>query len=180
MSIHATHTNVKLHKREATQYMGHPGICTVTFVTGDSKVTFSSLKRKFVEVLNANPWLGGTFNKEKELTFSTTPTSEMVDSLIVSLPHNPSITRKVPYQVLIKVIAKDPKMAVQSGTDTRKAGAPISKLVVVDPAANSSSFAIIFSLSHAAADGHDYYRIFNMRERGERSGERSEADRGAF
>ena len=153
MSIHTTtNTNVQLHKRESTQYMGHPGICTVTFVSGDSKVAFNSLRSKFVDVLNANPWLGGTFNKKKELTLPSTPPPTMVDSLVFSLPHNPSITRKVPYPSLIKVIAKDPKMAVQSGTATRKAGAPISKLVLVE-GEGDGGFAIIFSLSHAAADG---------------------------
>ena len=154
-------SSVELHKRERTQYMGHPGICTVTFCSGDPQTTFSSLKAKTLEVLTANPWIGGTFDKKKDLVFSSSPTSEDCDS-IVSICKNAKVNRALPYPRLVAAVAKDASMSVGTGGALRSSGARITKLVVVEPEAAGGEFAIVFSMSHAAADGHDYYRIFNM------------------
>ncbi|GMI35224.1 hypothetical protein TeGR_g12281 [Tetraparma gracilis] len=154
-------SSVELHKRERTQYMGHPGICTVTFCSGDPQTTFSSLKAKTLEVLTANPWIGGTFDKKKDLVFSSSPTSEDCD-FIVSICKNAKVNRALPYPRLVAAVAKDASMSVGTGGALRSSGARITKLVVVEPEAAGGEFAIVFSMSHAAADGHDYYRIFNM------------------
>jgi len=62
----------------------------------------------------------------------------------------------------VATVAKDAAMSVQSGAKVKKSGARVTKLVVVEPETPKGEFTIVFSMSHAAADGHDYYRILNM------------------
>ena len=72
-----------------------------------------------------------------------------------------SVSRQTPYAALVKAIAS-PMLSVQGGSAMQKAGSRVTKAVVVEPAEAGGEFALIFSMSHVAADGHDYYRILNM------------------
>ena len=153
---------VELHKRETSGqgYWGHPGICTVTFCTGDPKATAEAIRSKLLAVLNANPWVAGQFER-KTLVHPETCSDALVDE-ILSVRRCPGVKRTTEYTKLVKTVAKDPSLAVQGGAATQKSGARVTKLVVVEPESLGQEFALVFSMSHVAADGHDYYRIFNM------------------
>jgi hypothetical protein len=117
-------------------------------------------------VLDANPWIAGTFDANKDLVHTKTGSDALVDD-IMSLQRNAAVNRKVRYADLVSVTGSNELLTVQSGDQTRKMGSRVTKLVVVEPepsgnASTPCEFAIIFSMSHAVADGHDYYRIFNM------------------
>eukprot|EP00928_Gymnodinium_smaydae_P019738 TRINITY_DN17591_c0_g1_i1.p1 TRINITY_DN17591_c0_g1~~TRINITY_DN17591_c0_g1_i1.p1 ORF type:complete len:420 (+),score=63.42 TRINITY_DN17591_c0_g1_i1:191-1450(+) len=153
---------VHLHKRETSGsgYWGHPGICTVTFCEGDGAVAYSALKQKVRAVMDANPWIAGRFVK-KTLVHPKTGSDALVDEL-VSITKSASVSRSMPYDKLVKATGANPELAVQKAGALQATNALVTKLSVVEPEQPGGEFAIIFSMSHAMADGHDYYRIANM------------------
>ena len=155
---------VQLHKREKKQYWGHPGICTVTFCKGDAKAARAALQPKMLEVLRANPWVAGQFNAKKELVHPgpSSVTQELVNEVLLPVTKCAAINRSKPYPQLVKAVATDPKLAVQNGSKTRNSKSRVTKFVIVEPEEPGGEFAMIFSMSHVAADGHDYYNIYNM------------------
>lgn len=153
---------ITLHKREraASGYWGHPGISTVTFCTGDAKSAFAALKPKVRAVMELNPWIAGRFEK-KQLVCPTEASDALVDEMTRLTSHG-AITRTTPYAQLVKATGGNKDIGLASAGKLQSAGAMITKLVVVEPASAGDEFAIVFSMSHAAADGHDYYKIFEM------------------
>lgn len=156
-----SNVTIRLHKRERGAYFSHPGIVSVTFCQGDPHAAYASLKSKVLETLAANPWVGGRLDKQKNLTFNPTVTDADVDD-ILSICKNANVHRRQAYPKLVAACAKDPNVTVQTGKKMQKSGGRITKCVVVEPDESGGEFAIVFSMSHAAADGHDYYRIYNM------------------
>ena len=88
-----------------------------------------------------------------------------------------SINREARYEDLVKATGGNPLLAVQNGTETSDRKARVTKLVIVScyssgnnnnnnnnnsGSTSSREFALIFSMSHAVADGHDYYKLFHM------------------
>ena len=141
---------------------GHPGICTVTFCKGDAQAALADLRTKTLTMLQSNPWTAGRF-LQKDLVFSNTCTETDVDDIITpNVLKNSAVNRNQPYPALVAAVAKNPNMSVQKGKHVQTTAGRIMKLVVVEPETSDGTFAIIFSMSHAAADGADYYRIFNM------------------
>jgi hypothetical protein len=113
-------------------------------------------------MLQSNPWTAGRF-LQKDLVFSNTCTETDVDDIITpNVLKNSAVNRNQPYPALVAAVAKNPNMSVQKGKHVQTTAGRIMKLVVVEPETSDGTFAIIFSMSHAAADGADYYRIFNM------------------
>ena len=156
----ADQTTITLHKRESGQYFGHPGICTVTFCQGDPRAALEDLRAKALPVLQANPWIAGRFVK-KALVFANTCTEDDVNEIVTICKHA-SVHRNQPYPKLVAAVAKNNALSVGKGKVVQKKNARVTKLVVVEPEAPGGEFSIVFSMSHAAADGADYYRIFNM------------------
>lgn len=154
---------VKLHKRETagTGYWGHPGICTVTFCEGDHKMALEAFRLKLRTVLDANPWVAGWLDKKRMLVHPKTGSDELV-SQILSSTKCPKVSRSTVYPELVKATGANPELAVQKGAVLQKTGGRITKLVIVEPEQPGGEFAIVFSMSHVVADGHNYYRIYNM------------------
>ena len=162
-------TPVTLHKREtgaaAGGYWGHPGICTVTFCEGDAEKAFETLKVRAKAVIAANSWVAGHLDKSKVLMCPATGDDAKLTALagtIVSMKRDAAVSRKTPYAKLCKATGANPELALGSGGTLVKSGAPVTKLVVVPPEEAGGEFALVFSMSHVAADGHDYYRVYNM------------------
>ena len=151
--------SVTLHKREQKSYWGHPGICTVTFCEGDPSAALEALQLRLRTVIDANPWVAGQLISKK-LVHPTTGSDALVNE-ILSKQRCADVRRSTLYPVLVKTVAKNPALAVQKGTMLQKTGARVTKVVVVEPEEPGGEFALIFSMSHVAADGHDYYRIYN-------------------
>eukprot|EP00442_Polarella_glacialis_P027522 CAMPEP_0115097894 /NCGR_PEP_ID=MMETSP0227-20121206/30795_1 /TAXON_ID=89957 /ORGANISM="Polarella glacialis, Strain CCMP 1383" /LENGTH=418 /DNA_ID=CAMNT_0002492315 /DNA_START=43 /DNA_END=1299 /DNA_ORIENTATION=+ len=154
---------VKLHKREtsATGYWGHPGICTVTFCEGDAHRAFAALKPRLRKVLDANPWIAGQLDAKKMLVHPKTGSDELVDEILF-LQKCAKVVRSTVYPELVKATGANAALTVQKGSKLQKSAGRVTKLVVVEPEQPGGEFALVFSMSHVAADGHDYYRIYNM------------------
>ena len=169
-------TTLQLHKRETSDsgYWGPPGIATVTFCTGDPKRCLDVLRPKLRVVLDANPWIAGTLvldSKGKKVFVHPATGSDTLVEEMLSLQYCAGIHRKARYEDIVKMTGGNPLLTVQNGSKILKSGSRVTKLVVVvesaesTPSSGSNSsreFAIIFSMSHVIADGHDYYKIFNM------------------
>ena len=133
---------------------------TVTFCEGDPEAAFAALKKRLSAVINANPWVAGQLVK-KRLVHPQTGSDTLVDE-ILSMQKCAAVTRSTLYPKLVKAVAGNPALAVQKGAVLQKTKARVTKVVVVAPEATGREFALIFSMSHVVADGHDYYRILNM------------------
>jgi hypothetical protein len=155
-------TTVRLHKRETSGsgYWGHPGICTVTFCEGAAATAFEALKPRVRAVMDANPWIAGRF-VNKTLVHPTTGSDTLVNEM-VSLTKSAVISRSTPYAKLVKATGADPNVSVQKAGALQKSKALVTKITVVEAESPGGEFAIVFSMSHAMSDGHDYYRIVNM------------------
>ena len=153
-------TTVALHKRETagSGYWGHPGICTVTFCEGDPAVAFATLKTRCREVIDANPWVAGRFLK-KALIHPPTGSDELVSEM-VTMCKVPGVSRTTPYKALVKATGMNPDVAVTNAKKIQKSNSLITKVTVVEPQAAGGEFAIVFSMSHSAADGHDYGDLY--------------------
>ena len=100
-----------------------------------------------------------------------TGTDALVEELL-SLQYCAGINRKARYEDIVKMTGGNPLLTVQNGSKILKSGSRVTKLVVVVESSESTppsgggsncrEFALIFSMSHVIADGHDYYKIFNM------------------
>jgi hypothetical protein len=112
-------------------------------------------------VVDANPWIVGQLNAKKVLVHPKEASDELVDE-ILSLQKCAKVSRSIAYPELVKATAGNPAMALQKGAVIQKTGGRITKLVVVEPGQPGGELALVFSMSHVAADGHDYYRIYNM------------------
>ena len=165
---------LQLHKREQNDYWNHPGIATVTFCTGDPQKCIQNLRIKLRTVLNANPWIAGRLvldNKNvKTCVHPTRGSDALVDEILSIQNTTHGISRQSKYEDLVKKTGGDPALTVQNGRLTLKNKTLITKMVIVTAANtsnnsndnNNKEFCIVFSMSHVVADGHDYYKIFNM------------------
>jgi hypothetical protein len=137
-------TTITLHKREAGDYFGHPGICTVTFCRGDPQAALADLRAKALPVLQANPWIGGRFVK-KALVFASTCTEDDVNE-IVTICKNAAVHRNQPYPMLVGAVAKNHALSVSKGKAIQKSRQRVTKLVVVEPATLGDEFSSVFSM----------------------------------
>ena len=153
---------VELHKREtaATGYWGHPGICTITFCKGSPATAFAALKTRLKAVVAANLWIAGQF-VNKKLVYPKEAYLEVLDEILVKTKK--PISRSMEYKALVKATGGDAMLSVQSGGKVQKTGARVTRMCVVElEGSKDGEFALVFSMSHVAADGHNYYKIYNM------------------
>ena len=159
------YSNIALHKRETkggSGYWSHPGICTVTFCEGDPKLVLESLRPKVKAVAEANPWIAGKLTTAPKQLAVPAKINDAIVSELLSMVKDPAVNRKQQYPALVKATGANKALTVQTGSKSAKLGLRICKCVVVEPESTGGEFALIFSMSHVAADGHDYYKIFDM------------------
>ena len=132
----------------------------MTFCRGDPHKAYAALLPRLRAVIDVNPWIAGRFVAQ-HLVHPLTGSSELVAD-ILSLQKCAAVTRRQPYSVLNKAVARTSKLSVQTGRLTQWSGRRISKLVVVEPEVAGGEMALIFSMSHSAVDASNYYRIYNM------------------
>ena len=143
--------------REKSSYWGHPfGVSTVAFCKGDADACLALLKTRFRPVLDANLWLAGQFDPKKQLVFPKAATDEMVEAMITKEDH-PAIRETTDYAGLVKSAGN---ISVQSGGKLQKTNGRVTRMVVVP--ISKEECALVFSISHAVADGFTYWKIYNM------------------
>lgn len=141
---------VKLHKRETSGsgYWGHPGICTVTFCTGNPYAAHAALKPRLRAVIDANLWIAGQF-VAKQLVHPAAGSDALVAE-VLSLQKCAGVTRRIKYPELVKAVAINPAMSVQNGGTTQSKQQRVTKLVVVEPEQAGGEFALVFSMTSSA------------------------------
>lgn len=158
-----------LFGREAAIYMQHPPICSVTFFQGDLAAATLFLQSRLTTVLAKNPWLGGKIAKvgrKLELVYPAESTSTNAIFTVVPEPvKNLQITTE--YEELMKVCIplSIGGNGLGNGAKQLKAKSVVSRFVIAPTASANSDkpgFALVFSLSHAVADGYTYYEILGM------------------
>ena len=152
-----------LLKRERHRFFNTPAICTATFFEGSFSLAGSHFKTRFNSVLRSNPWLAGKIDKSKveaKLTYSNEPQLNDVFSLLDS-PID--ISPDTEYELLLKTCSTYSigTNGSLNGHQLAKLSVPVCRLVVA-PTKQVSQFVVLFSISHAIADGYTYYEILNM------------------
>jgi hypothetical protein len=158
-----------LFGREAAIYMQHPPICSVTFFQGDVAAATLFLQTRLTDVLALNPWLGGKLAKDgKKLELVYPEEAISLNDLFTVLPEPvKDLQVTTEYEALMKacIPLSIGGNGLGNGAKQLKAKCAISRFVIVPTAAANSDnpgFALVFSLSHAVADGYTYYEILGM------------------
>jgi len=156
-----------LFKREAGQHFSQPSICTCTWFSGDCIAAAEAhLAARLRLVLDANPWVAGKFQKLKgsgkkrklHLVHPVNGSDVKVESILeVRTTLVEGLTMNTPYAETVKLC--EPLTCGKTGKAMLKARRPVSKLLLA-PA--EGGFVMVFSMSHAVADGFTYYEILNM------------------
>ncbi|MBC9915289.1 hypothetical protein [Chitinophaga varians] len=155
-----------LDEESSTIIKGENGITTITFYKGDSVAATTALRARLKEIAQANPWLAGRVVKNRQhknlqLAYPIDPLSEeMIGRIFFDNPADVKISSDMGYEELFTAARS---AIVQKGIKLVNKQECITRLTVVpDMHAPEKGFALIFSISHVAADGYTYYRIFNQ------------------
>lgn len=155
--------------------MWEEGITSVTFFRGECNAVKDAVRTQFADVVRANPWLAGRLVKTQngtQLRYTSdvvnSDNSQHVDSLffVKNMDNGGAMFgRKKPYLELCKEICKD-KNGVHIGMGHGLIGKdkPVVLLTLAESA--PGEFTLLFSISHAVADGRTYYEIFKMLQPG--------------
>jgi hypothetical protein len=155
-----------LDEESSTIIKGENGITTITFYQGDQARATATIRARLKEIGHVNPWLAGRLVKNRkhknlQLAYAAEPLSEaMVDRIFFDNPSNINIGSEMGYEELFKA-AKS--AIVKKGAKLVNNPDCITRLTIVpDMHSKGNGFALIFSISHVAADGYTYYKIFNQ------------------
>jgi len=158
-----------LFAREATIYMHHPPICSVTFFQGDIAAATLFLQTRIEKVVALNPWLGGKLAKVgKTLDLVYPEESISLCDLLTVLPEPvTNLQMTTEYEALMKACIPLSVGGNGLGTGSKqlKEKSIISRFVIAPTGSaksDSLGFALVFSISHAVADGYTYYEILGM------------------
>ncbi len=155
-----------LDEESSTIIKGENGVTTITFYLGDQARATAALRARLKEIVDVNPWLAGRLVKNKkhknlQLAYPAAPLSDkLLDRIFHEDPSQVQIGSEMGYEELFNA-AKS--AVVKKGAKIINKPDYVSRLTVVpDMHSGGNGFAVIFSISHVAADGYTYYRIFNQ------------------
>ena len=165
----ATHSFEPLLDTESSvmYFLCEPGITTISFFKGACHSESSKLLKERIKlVCQANPWLAARLVRNKKihknvlLAVPNVITEEDVndvyscEDLVLS-----KISSSMDYETMSKSIEESNALVKMGyslvGKDMRVAKFTLAKV-------SNDEIALIFSLSHAVADGYTYYSILNM------------------
>jgi hypothetical protein len=149
---------------------------------GYFKTLVPILRRRIQSILNANPWLQGTFVKDSNTAYIAYPNYTQVDDFLVLL--NPDDCKESPmaygrpleenthnlYQynnssTEKKKMQQHPKeqqssLVLQAFQDQNQ---PFWRVALIPCRSNPKThFAIVISMSHVAGDGHTFYGLYEQ------------------
>jgi hypothetical protein len=145
--------------------MHEPGVTSITFYRGDLAKVSAYIRARFKEIVDANPWLAGRLvrNKDHKNVQLVHPQAPISDDVNDRLFHpNPSQLR-IGSEMRYEELSRAAKSAVvKKGSKLINKPAPVTRITIVpDVNCPEEGFALIFSISHIAADGQTYYQILN-------------------
>jgi hypothetical protein len=155
-----------LDEESSTIIKGENGITTITFYQGDQARATAAIRARLKEIVNVNPWLTGRLvknskHKNLQLAYPATPLSDkMIERIFHDDPSQVQIGSDMGYEELFNA-AKS--AVVKKGVKIINKPDYVSRITIVpDMHSRGKGFALIFSISHVAADGYTYYKIFNQ------------------
>lgn len=155
-----------LDEESSTIIKGENGITTITFYRGDRARAAAALRARLKEICHVNPWLAGRLVKNKahknlQLAYPAGPlTDELISRIFFDSPPQIKIGSEMGYENLFNAARS---AIVDKGAKLVNKPDFITRLTIVpDMHSPESGFALIFSISHVAADGYTYYKIFNQ------------------
>jgi hypothetical protein len=156
-----------LFEREAKIYMQHPPICSVTFFQGDFEAAKLFLQTRLTAVLALNPWLGGRLAKVgRNLELFYSPEGTALSEIFTVEPEPvKNLQMTAEYEELMKacIPLSIGGNGLGNGAKQLKSNCVVSRIVIAPTTVSGNpGFALVFSLSHAIADGYTYYEILNM------------------
>ena len=140
------------------------GIASITFYRGDLQKVKERMRLLLRQVVTANPWLSGRLVRNKkqknvQLTYSQEPiTDSGIEQLFHSESSLPTIGSEMDYESLYNASRS---AVIEKGIKLINKDKILTKISIVPDIHVKNGFALIFSISHIAADGYTYYRIFN-------------------
>lgn len=152
---------VELLKDEAGGLMHEVGISTITFYKGDVTPASAALRAQLARVVAANPWLAGRLVKvagKAALRHPAAPADDAVAELFAVWAAAYAPSRG--YEAICTELYKSKAHVVGSGFALLGKDLPLARLSVLE--SSPGEFAVVFSLSHAVADGRTYYEILRM------------------
>jgi len=142
------------------------GIASITFYRGDLGKATEYFRKRAKQVLAANPWLIGRLVRNKRVDKNVhlvypqdALSEELFESLFHPNPEELKIGSEMPYQELYR---ESHTAVIKKGIKSINKPDVVSRITIVpDMDCKQDGFALIFSISHIAADGYTYYKIFN-------------------
>ncbi|MBL6449562.1 hypothetical protein JMN32_24835 [Fulvivirga sp. 29W222] len=144
---------------------GENGITTITFYKGDRGPATDFIRARLREIVKVNPWLAGRLikNKKHKNLQLAYPSDTLSEEQINKILHPNPATVKVGSEMGYEELFKEAKTAiVEKGNQLINKPGIVSRLTIVPDIHAENGFALIFSISHVAADGFTYYKIFNQ------------------
>ena len=155
-------SSVALWPREIKVLGAQAGISSITFYTIDPAATSfdawqADVRLRFLPIIAANPWLAAQLVSGPAMQYDASGSAEDACSRVFSATQNVAIHPNAEYNALSVACAA---LGVGGAKDLFKSGAPVGKLVCID--VSPTCVALLWSVSHAVADGYTYYRLINM------------------
>ena len=155
--------------------MNAPSIATVTLFQGDADVASKFILDRFIETVEANPWLCGKIcwqnNRDLTMHYPVSPPTQVEirklfcrQSQKFDFQFNPdevleySDFSKVHNAFIHHVVPNTCNVSNESQSQHIR----LAQLSIITNEENESEFALLFSLSHVVGDGYTYYRLLNM------------------
>jgi len=183
---------LKLLKDEGGALMWEEGITTVTFYeltctpdqpcTAKFQTVMNMLRTQFAKAVAANPWLAGslvTKDKAVSLRYPAKPseegdiprlftarTAEQVAAAPSSSTFNPLVATQSYRDICTSMYDPVKGVVVCAGCTGLDQNKPVVQLTLTESTSTQpgviGGFSLVFSMSHAVADGRTYYEILNM------------------
>ena len=160
---------VPLMKGETSAIMMDvPAISTVTFFEGKHAAAEAAaatfLRKRLAHIVGENPWLMGVLDHQRgdERPVLVVPGGPSGDELFRhAAPGEVVLHRSMPYTSIVRAVA--PLLVKKGNLCVGRSHEPLFRVSVVPDAAEPDRrWALVVSLSHIIADGHTFYRIYNM------------------
>lgn len=153
-SISSNLTEVVLFDSKNSAMLNN-AVSTLTFFNGSPPI--EKLRNKVQNIIAKNPWLRGSLTKKGSHIFLTFDPDREPTLDDISLSNDPELKSEMNYE---EIFSRVERHSVGTGYDCLKRHSPLLHVSVITTSPNS--FALFFSISHAIADAHTYYKLFGM------------------
>lgn len=131
--------------------------------------TVKDLKLRLLEIVKCNPWLIGkckTLDESDEFCLHYVDTSKVTETEVISAADIDKIFNVIDDDTFSSTLSYEDmsyafkNFAVKPGLEIINSDNNVFQISIIN--CSNTEFALIMSLSHMIADGHNYYQIWNM------------------